>query len=353
MCLWLFAVLFFLVPASAHADLPGGLQISAAADLVGTLDTKGSNPIRNRLDAREAEVMLYAPIDPTFDGVLSLAAHQEAGVANFEIHEMYVGSTKLIPRSRFRLGQFFLGFGRLNRFHRHDWPFTTAPTVITDFFQAQEGVLDSGAEYSYLLPTSFYLDFTAGITNGWVFGHAHTLGKKPALPTHYARLATYTGLGSGGAEAGLNYVGRKDEDGTRFSYLGLDLTAKWREEQRLKWLFQGEGWFRIKSPRDAAETEHALGFYLYPQYGFDASWSLGVRFDFLTILTLKNTSLQKVQNYDWQISPQLAYKASEFATFRATYNVRRADLSGVTTRAEEFIELQAVFILGTHPAHDF
>lgn len=352
---WLSLLLGIASSQVAFADVVAGtgLQISGAADIVAQIDAKKDGGGTNRLEGREAEITLYAPIDQIFDGVLSLAGHQENGAAFFEIHEMYIGSSRLIPRSRFRVGQFFLGFGRLNQYHRHDWPFTTAPKYHTEFFRNGEGVLDSGVEYSYLPPLPFYLDITAGITNGWVFGHSHTVGKKPYVPTHYVRAVTYYDLPwSGGMQTALNYVGRKDDNDTSHTFLGIDATAKWREAKTLEFLLQSEFWLRLTKPR-GSDTENTLGFYIFPQYGFDPNWSVGVRFDGYSVLNLKDSLGAKTGNFEYGISPIVSYKASEFSTIRASYNHKTGSLGGKETVAQRFFELQAVFIVGSHPAHDF
>ncbi len=325
-----------------------GLQLSTAGDIVGSLSKDG----KNKLEVREAEFLVFAPIDHYFDGVLNLAAHQENGAALFEIHELTIGSTKLIPRSRFRVGQYFLGIGRLNQFHRHDWVFTSAPKVQSEFLHS-EGLNDTGIEYGYLLPIPFYLDLTVGVTNGWVFGHAHTEGSKPYFPTHYARLATYNGLfANGGMQTGINYLGRTDNQGTKTSLFGLDLTAKWKEASVLKFLFQSEGWYRIKTPSSGV-SEGAIGFYLFPQYAFTSTLQLGVRFDGFTITTLQDATGAQIANFDYAMVPTLTYKASEFSTIRASYNFKGTRFQGQTINSEQVFELQAVFILGSHPAHDF
>lgn len=343
-------VLILLIPvlSSAEVGQGTGLQLSVAGDIVGTFGSTA----QNRLDPREAEILLYAPIDHVFDGLVSLAAHNEQGQVFFELHELTFGSSKLIPRSRFRIGQYFLGIGRLNQFHRHDWPFISAPKVHSDFLN-EEGIQDTGIEYAYLLPTSFYLDLTVGITNGWVFGHSHTQGTKPNVPTHYARLATYVDLFSdGGMQTGLNYLGRKDSAGENTTLLGLDLTAKWRQDKILRFLLQSEFWYRVKSPKNA-ETERTLGFYIYPQYGFSSTFSAGLRIDGYNVLSLKDAGGNKISNFDYGLVPTLAYRASEFSTVKASYGFLGALKEGKDTNPQRVFEIQAVFILGAHPSHDF
>lgn len=338
-----------LLAFSSFADQKGtGLDISASVDGVGQFGPEGTN----RIDVREAEFLLFAPIDHLFDGQVSFSAHTETTGLFAEVHEAYLASSKLIPRSRFRIGQFFLGFGRLNQFHRHDWPFTTAPKVHSTFFAA-EAAKDTGIEYSWLTPLPFYLDLTVGITNGWVFGHAHTLGTKPYFPTHYLRALTYFDLpGKGGLQTGLNYVGRKNDQGTSSTYLGLDATAKWREAQVLKLLIQSEFWLRLERPKAGTNVD-TFGFYIHPEYALGENFFAGLRFDYLTTTSLAFATGGKVSNFHAGLMPQITWRPSEFSTVRLSYTYRAEYLGTRYIAYERFLELQTVFILGAHPAHDF
>ena len=130
-----FGVLNFLPSSAAHADL-GGLKTSVAVDLVGSFpigDETSSAQYQSKesFKLRSAEFTFYAPIDPRFDGVLSFAAHPEGSQAygEPEVHEAYISSAKLLDGFRFKLGQYFLGVGRINQIHQHDWPFIT-PTIL-------------------------------------------------------------------------------------------------------------------------------------------------------------------------------------------------------------------------------
>lgn len=323
-----------------------GLELSVAGDIVGTFGGASNN----RLEPREAEIQLYAPIDHLFDGIASLAAHNEKGQYFFEIHQLTIGSSKLISRTRFHLGQYFLGIGRLNRFHRHDWPFISAPKVQTSFFH-KEGIRDSGIEFGYLFPTDLYLDLTVGVTNGWVYGHAHDEGTKPHVPTHYAKLATYADLFSdGGMQMALNYLGRKDNNGERVTLVGFDLTAKWRRDKLLRFLLQSEIWYRIQSPR-STPSERAVGLYVYPQIGLTETFYAGLRVDGFSVLSKRDASENWIGNYDYALVPTLSYKASEFSTVRMAYNF--LDSFGQGQPSQHIFEVQAVFILGAHPSHDF
>jgi hypothetical protein len=336
-----------------------GLQISGTGDIIGMFGTSNSTPNTNRFDAREAELTVFAPIDHLFDGQISLAAHQENGAAFFEIHELFVGSTKLIPRSRFRVGQYFLGFGRLNQFHRHDWPFISAPKVNSVFFGGSESIFfeaarDTGVEYSWLMPLPFYLDLTVGITNGWVLGHSHVIGTKPNMPTHYIRAATFVDpfLGEGKMQLGFNYVGRRDSGANNRAFFGIDATAKWREQDYTKFLLQSEIWLMLHRP-NGGTNENILGYYLFPQYSFNSNWSVGIRFDGYWNLTRTDAFGNSARSFSYGVVPTVSYKASEFSTFRVAYNWKGTLEDGTERLPERLLEFQAVFILGAHPAHEF
>jgi len=349
----IFFFLVFIASFNSQALDVSGLQVSLAGDMVYSQSLNDSSSADEKLTMRGAEMTFYAPLDHRFDGTLSAAAHDENGETVFELHELYFGSTKLIPRSRFKIGQFFLGVGRLNQFHQHDWPFIRAPKVHESFFDA-EGVFDSGIEYGYLLPTDFYLDLTIGLTSGHRYGHAHTSGSKPLAPTHYFRLATFTEfLSTSGLLTSLSYLGRTDEQKNVMRLVGAEAVAKWREGKRLKYLLQSEAWFRTTESRGNVSSEQ-VGLYVFNQYGFTDSLLLGHRIDgYKDLSKLSSITQKKVNNIEYGNTLELTWKSSEFVTTRvgASYSFVREE--GKTLSKDAKIEAQFVFILGSHPAHSF
>lgn len=346
-------ILFSLSLARAEGD-GTGLKISGSGDLVGQAGLHSGGGSNDRLDVREAELTLFAPVDHLFDANISFAAHYEGGVPMMELHEAWLGSSKIIPRSRFKVGQYFFGIGRLNQFHRHDWPFTSAPKVFNEMFDPTgHPVGDTGLEYSYLLPLPIFLELTAGIANGLHFGHAHVDGPRPAIPTHYARLATYANLpGDGGTQIALNYIRRKTNDGIDNKILGVDLTAKWRDSAILTFLLQSEFWYRVRQPGDDP-TQKAFGFYVYPQYYLGENIYAGLRLDYFSHTELPDATGATSKNFDVAFVPNITYKPSEFSLFRLSYNHGYSYLVDRYSDQQRYIEAQAIFILGAHPAHDF
>lgn len=339
-------------PLLAQTQDGTGLKISAAVDLVGSYKADQKSTAEDSFNVREAEILLTAPIDQTFNGTLSFAAHREGGETLAEVHEAFISSSKLIPRSNIRVGQFFLGIGRLNRFHRHEWSTIFAPKVHEEFF-GEEGALDSGIEYAWLAPLPFYLETTVGVTNGYTYGHSHDAGEKPKKPTHYGRVATYFDMpGNGGAQTALNYLSRTDAFDNTMTLTGLDFAAKWREAGVLNFLLQSEIWHRKLSPKDAV-SEETLGAYVLPQYAFDSQVFFGLLVEYYTVLSLKDAIGNKVENSSLGFVPTLTYKASEFSTLRLAYDSSTFHRADEKDKIDQKIEFQANFMIGAHPAHDF
>lgn len=330
----------------------GGLKISAAVDITGNYKTSGEGKVAtDRTSPRTIDLMVYGAIDPFFDGTMSMAAHEEDGESVFEVHEAYISSDRLVPSSRFRLGQFFLDIGRLSRFHQHEWPFISTPLIHEELF-GEEGVLDSGLEYSFLFPLPVYLDLTIGVSNGYTFGHSHEEGDKPRHPNYYAHLVSFMELGELNLQPGVSALWRTTHDNRKEQYLGIELTGKVKSNKIIKWLTQTELWSRTLTPENS-ESDETIGGYSFLQYGFESGLALGVRGDFITNTTLKDADGNKIDNHKNMISTQLGYKPSEFSNFRLAYNLNEEKNPGEEAKQFETLDIQATFILGAHPAHAF
>ncbi|WP_373998264.1 hypothetical protein [Bdellovibrio bacteriovorus] len=349
-----FTVVLFILLSGVHAsaqNLLQNIQTAAAIDIVAPFDFEGSE--ENKLDIRSAELSFFGPLDPTFDAYLNAAAHNEDGEFVFEVHEAFVSSSKLIPSSRFKIGKFFLGVGRLNQFHQHDWAFISAPRVQTEFFD-EEGVADTGGEFSTLLPTDSYWDITAGVTNGYTYGHAHDAGEKPRVPTHYIHPVNFIDFGDAGAlQWGMNYLGRTDAEGIQTQLYGLDFVFKKMEGKVLRFLLQSEIWYRnLKAPE--ADRQEDIGAYIYPQMSLSERLFLGLRVDLFSELSRTfQSDGSKQDNLDYGFVPTLTYKHSEFTWFRVAYTYDVQTYKGESDDLSQKIELQLVSILGAHPAHSF
>ncbi len=346
--------LLLCLSRSAYGDMLGtGLEISVSGDLVYDQGVNSGSKADEKLRMRGAEIMLYAPIDHKFEGVLSAAAHDENEETVFELHELFMSSSKLIPRSTLKAGQYFLGIGRLNRFHQHDWPFTRAPKVHRSFF-AEEGVFDAGLEYGLVIPTKQVLNLTAGVTSGYRFGHSHTAGSKPRAPTHYGRLSSFFPFSSlSGLEVGGSYLGRTDAQGNELRLVGLDVTGKKRKARQVKYLLQSEAWYKSELSAANVRTEQ-VGLYVFNEFGLGQQTSVGFRLDGFKDLSKRNALTQKkLNNVSYGSLGQFTYSPSEFSKLRATVSHEFQREEGKTTEEDTRVSLQLIFIIGSHPAHAF
>jgi hypothetical protein len=279
------------------------------------------------------------------------AAHNEEGEYKAEIHEGYIGSSKLIPNSRFKMGKFFLGVGRLNQFHQHDWPFTSTPLVHQKFF-GDEGVADTGLEYSYLLPTDSYWDITMGVTSNYSWGEGPQA--KPRTPTYYIHPVNYVDFGeTGGLQWGGTYLGRTDSVGLHTQLGGLDFVFKKQEGKLLDFLFQSEFWFQNQDGPNVLR-DNSLGAYFYGQKAINENWYAGLRLDIFSDLDKYATDTgEKQKNLEYDFVPNITYKSSEFALVRFEYILDTQTNQGDSNKVNQTISIQLVGILGAHPAHAF
>ncbi|WP_127716765.1 hypothetical protein [Halobacteriovorax sp. HLS] len=330
-----------------------GLEIAVSGDMLYEQGLNSDSQANELLTMRGAEIVFFSPVDHQFNGVLSAAAHYEDGQTVFELHELYLSSSKIIPRSNFKVGQFFLGIGRLNRFHQHDWPFTRAPKIHRSFFD-DEGVYDSGLEYNYLLPTTHSLNLTVGLTSGHSYGHSHTSGSKPKVPTHYFRLSSFSPFSStSGLDLGLNYLGRTDAQKNDMKLIGFDFTGKSKHGRIVDYLFLSEIWY--KSVENAnKEVSEQVGTYIFNDFSTGQFTNIGFRLDAFKDLSKTNSiTNKKINNISYGALTQLTYTSSEFAKIRFTLAHEFDREEGHTIAKDTRAQLQLILIIGSHPAHDF
>lgn len=321
--------------------------------------SSGDHP-DNNLSLRALDLMFYGPIDPYFDARITLAGHEEDGEFHIGIHEAFASSSKIIPYSRFRLGQFLMDIGRLNTFHQHDWPFTTAPLIHRSIF-GDEGVSGLGAEYTLLVPTEHFIEVTLGVVNGNKWGETNLVDpaltpeadSKADFPTHYIHPKTYFEFSEGrGLMLGATALRRWHPADQDVSIFGVDATFKSRDGKILRWLVQSELWSE-NTKRPGSINGKQLGGYLYAQYGWNEQWSSGLRYD---NYDGKNVDLEggaRDSSTSYAIVPTVTYKTSEMSMLRASYSYEVQKFDVEADRSDSKIELQFVYVLGSHPVHDF
>lgn len=343
----IFFALSMMLINNANAVDSDGLGVSLAGDILGSF----GKSTQNTLQPRSAEISFYAAVDPNFEATLTAAAHYEAGETFFELHELFLKNSSFLPRTQIKLGKYFLGIGRLNQMHQHEWPFSKAPLSQETFFDS-EALGDTGIEITHLLPFESYWDITLGLSNGWTYGHSHTEGSKPDFPTHYIRIMNFINFvnNDGGFQWGANYLGRKDHKSDWMKLYGLDFVLKWKNGRFLDWQLQGESWLQQLITSNA--TSNTWSSYVYLEKGINLNWLSGIRLDSLTLLNQKNALGQKETQSKYSVTPQVGWKSSEFSKIVASYEWLK-NIQPLKTTNEHNFYLQFTFILGSHPAHNF
>lgn len=346
--------LFLSWGVTSYAYSSSGLELMAAGDLVYNQGLNQDSLADEKFEVRSVELGLSSPIDHQFDGFVSFAAHEEDGESVLEVHEAYVVAASLIPRTELKFGQYFLGIGRLNRFHQHDWAFTRAPKTHRDFFD-DEAVFDTGLEAKTLISSEHYLELTAGVTSGYKYGHLHSEGNKPKAPTHYLRLSRFfedSKSAASGSELGLSYLGRTSFQNEQMHLAGIDFVHKKRQGRTLAWIWQSELWYRSLKP-DSGRKQEELGGYLMVDKGFSSQWSTGARLDGHKDFSQRNLAGKELNHIHYGLTLQQTYRSSEFFLTRLSASHEFERIEGKTRDKDTRVSLQFVFIVGAHPAHNF
>lgn len=349
-------VFLLIFSFNIHAGIDD-LNLTSAVDFLAPIHLNDSSDNKSKI--RSAEVMLYGPIDHLFSGKLNIAGHEEDGEFSFELHEGYVQSNVLIPRSEIKLGKFLLDIGRLNNIHQHDWLFTTAPKVHREFLNPgsdtieAESAADTGVEYSLLVPGNHFFNVKVGVTNGYCFGHCHNDSSRPSYPLHYIRTTGFIPINSQtGWLMGASYLARIEGSSTQTRLYGLDLTYKNRQNSVLKWLSQSEVYYQWQ--KNPVDVSYKTGFYSYLQFGQSKQISYGLRVDGYSHLNQKfESNGESRENFDYALSPSITYTASEFSKIKLTYLHEVDTQQGIEDISNKQILLQFVYFLGAHPTHDF
>lgn len=376
MKLGVLAALFWSLSFGVFAQTPQLIDWFAGADIVATGDVDDKEGIRDGATVREFEFSANSQIDHTWEGVLTLAYHRELqqDEEHLEVHEAFLFSPKVIEGATLKLGKFFLGFGRLNRFHRHDWIFTEAPVYHKDFF-GNEGVKDTGVEYSKLIGGALNWKATLGLVSGEEFVHthshhdeeeeeAHDHSGQPHTPTGYLRLSAFNEISTTeGFETGINFITRNDAEGTRYHYAGLDFIYKDRVARYLNHVIQAELWSRTSFEDDESDGMEDIGGYLYYEKGFNRHHALGFRYDFYQPKFHEGESgdhgheehrdidgFHVLDNYS-AYTLSYTYTNSEFMRTRlAIEHMNGLEIEEERDSATR-IFAQLVFSIGAHPAH--
>jgi hypothetical protein len=326
----------------------------------------------NRFFPREIEISLFGQIDPYARAEVRFeAGEEEAGEIAVHLAEANLTLMTLPFNTQLKMGQMRNRFGLLNQTHEHDRPFIDQPNVLTRFL-GDEGLVERGAELTWVAPLPFFLEGLVGVFNGdneTSFGYG-----KLTQPLVTGRLRTFFELGDSSAiQLGASVANGDTPERRRNTLLGFDAKYKFKPEgwqhplltvlgemiyqnRRINVLGEDTDGDGVQDTPDQSRTRNRWGWYLGGEVqpvrtGPWSRWAAGFRYDW--------TQFPIQRGHEWAAGPYITFMPSEFLRFRLGYkHTERDKRDGFTdnessARKVDEILFQATFILGAHPAHPF
>lgn len=314
-----------------------------------------------------AELGFYAPVDPYFNLYATIPISEDG----IEVEEAYFLTTSLPYGLQIKGGKFKSGFGRINGQHAHVWDFQDLPLPYRAFIEG-EGIIEKGAQLTYLPPLPFYTLFGIEVLQGenaMLFGPDARSG--PHAFTAFAKASFDIGDNStilvgqsviSGSTRTNTIADNTEFQGTSTLY-DTELTYKWKPSTAQSFTLQSEYLYRdqrgaltdnsvpgltaVSSLKRAQDGIYVQGIYqLY-------RWRAGARYDLLDLFK-KDYILAGNQtdfgSRPWRVSGMLEFNPTEFSRLRLQYN---HDMSGRDGRANDEMILQLLFAIGAHGAHPF
>jgi hypothetical protein len=303
---------------------------------------------------RAAELGISASIDPYARAYAFITGSKD----EVEVEEAAMVTTSLPWNLQARGGRFFADFGRLAKFHPHEYAFVNTPLSLERIVGGESKA--DGAELSYLFPTPFFLRGTMGGYNKLGAENERlddTKSRSWSRFTYLGRLQSYFDvtdnqsieLGTSLAYTPSIRIPMDPHGGSR-TLTGVDVTYRYQPLDST--LYQGftvAGEFFGNSERvDRASgfrRMFAPGGYAYAEAKINRAWAAGFLFDNAPSISSPG---KKTLSY----SPFVTWNLSEFNRLRLQYsyfddNVREEK----TERGNQFF-LQWTTVLGSH-THGF
>ena len=347
---------------SAHSALNPAIGMAIDANAEHRAKTGGE------FNFRAAEIGISASIDPYARGYAYFTGSNE-GV---DVEEAAMVTTALPWNLQARGGRFFADFGRLAKFHPHEYAFVNTPLSLERMVGGESKA--DGVEVNYLFPTPFFLRATLGGYN--MIGAENdrldnTKSRAWSRFTYLGRLNTYFDLTDnqsielGSSLAFTPSVRLDDATGGSRSLSGVDLT--YRFQPLGSTLYQGLTWgseLFVNSERRPLEVEVpsnddpsiletqtvgkrrlSVGGYSYAEVKLNRNWSTGFLFDYAPSI---DNPAKKTLGY----SPYLTWNLSEFNRLRFQYSYLDDKVrTDKNERGNQFF-LQWTTVLGSH-THGF
>jgi hypothetical protein len=292
-------------------------------------------PEATGMSVQEVEVRFSAIIDAYLKGDFTLAI---PGAEGLEVEEAVL-TTIGLPNVTLTAGKLYAQIGKHNALHTHAFPFLDPP-IANQRILGGEGLNEVGVGASFLLPSSWYSEFTVQVLNGDNALFASPDGSDFVYAGRWTNLWDVNDATT--VELGGSYAAGRNEHGELSQLLGGDLTLKWRPLRRSRdraFVFQTE--YLQARLRDEHETGKVGGLYALARAQVSRRWWLQARYDRFGMPKLE----AKRQH---RFSGLFAYVPTEFTALRLQYNLNRAHGENVHQLA-----VQLNVTMGSHPAHAY
>ena len=302
----------------------------------------GDNPLSDQpaLSLSEVEAAFQAVVDPYARADFFLSASPEG----LEVEEANITFTSLPAGLLLKVGKMRAQFGKVNAMHTHILPWTDRPLVLHNLFGGDEGISDSGASLSKLIPNRFmFLDAIGEV----YLGASDVFHSEARSELNYlGRLRGYRDLTEGtNLDLGVSFAHGPSalSPGFDAQRIGMDATFRYRPLRRAIYrqlVGRAEGvWSREELV--SGLQQHSSGFYGSVDYQFARRWFAGVRGD------RSGRPLDDLHDSGGSLS--LTFRPSEFSLIRGQY---RRTHYGEDVTADELL-FQLNFSIGAHGAHPF
>ena len=316
-------------------------DISVIGDIRALIFSEGERNFDFEL--HEVETAFKSVIDPFARAEIYIAAHNEDGDIEFELEEAYLTTLALPHQLQLKAGKFRSNVGKINRIHPHALPFPDIPLVYENYF-GLEGLNDQGVGLSWLIPNnSFYQEVSLEITRGPHHSPSFDVaGNNRFLYTTH--LKNFWDLSADATlELGVSGLSGPNQRGMTSFLGGADLTYKWkpvRFNTYQSFTAQMEVFLSKMETND--DDISTWGFYALASYQFAGRWFFTGRFDHSDL----------PDDPDWNengFSATLTWYVTEFQ--KIEFGIRRRWSEHFDSMYTGVV--RAVFVMGTHGAHEY
>jgi len=286
-CLTSYAYSYDIIPSpTARSEL--NPNISIIGNFVGKLSDKNADKDKNKFFVREAEVSLQGFLYPQVRGDAFFAMHRHDEQLQAELCEGYVTFQALSNSLSAKLGKIHVDFGKVNKIHGHELPFTEKPLVLTEFL-GHHGLVGEGIVFDNLFNTSSDKYLSLKIGTWYISSHHHHEEGEEAEPfslahkVHTAKLSFSNSLTENsevsiGLSALKGYGAHFSHHKDKVKLYAFDFTyRKWFPQTYKKLLIQTE-WFFLNRDLPVEKLKRNGGYLFINKY-LNKYWDIGIRLD--------------------------------------------------------------------------